>query len=108
MLVKKNIVILHPCDKGACAFYRCHALERVTFRNETCQINNFLFDNDSSVTIRCYAGSSAQGRSFSSRTASVFHSSPIFSLISSVSSGLHSMTHLRNVIPFVLLLNFSG
>ena len=32
----------------------------MTFRNETCQINNFLFDNDSSVTIRCYAGSSAQ------------------------------------------------
>jgi hypothetical protein len=26
MLVKKNIVILHPCDKGACAFYRCHAI----------------------------------------------------------------------------------
>ena len=21
MLVKKNLVIMHPCDKGACAFY---------------------------------------------------------------------------------------
>jgi hypothetical protein len=26
MLVKKNLVIMHPCDKGACAFYRCHAI----------------------------------------------------------------------------------
>ena len=26
MLVKKNIVILHPCDKSASAFYRCHAI----------------------------------------------------------------------------------
>ena len=26
MLVKKNIVILHPSDKRACAFYRCHAI----------------------------------------------------------------------------------
>ena len=24
MLVKKNIIIMHPTDKGACAFYRCH------------------------------------------------------------------------------------
>lgn len=24
MLVKKNILIMHPTDKGACAFYRCH------------------------------------------------------------------------------------
>ena len=26
MLIKRNIVILHPCDKSACAFYRCHAI----------------------------------------------------------------------------------
>ena len=26
MLIKKNLVIMHPCDKGACAFYRCHAI----------------------------------------------------------------------------------
>ena len=26
MLVKKNLVIMHPCDKVACAFYRCHAM----------------------------------------------------------------------------------
>ena len=26
MLIKKNVLILHPADKSACAFYRCHAV----------------------------------------------------------------------------------
>lgn len=26
MLLKKNVLILHPADKSACAFYRCHAV----------------------------------------------------------------------------------
>lgn len=24
MLVKKNVLIMHPTDRGACAFYRCN------------------------------------------------------------------------------------
>ena len=27
MLIKKNVIILHPADKSACAFYRCDAME---------------------------------------------------------------------------------
>ena len=26
MLIKKNVLIMHPADKSACAFYRCHAV----------------------------------------------------------------------------------
>ena len=26
MLINKNVLILHPADKSACAFYRCHAV----------------------------------------------------------------------------------
>lgn len=26
MFIKKNVIILHPADKSACAFYRCDAM----------------------------------------------------------------------------------
>ena len=26
MFIKKNVIILHPADKAACAFYRCDAM----------------------------------------------------------------------------------